>query len=81
MSPQILTAMDAVAAVQALQISPVALPAVPMVKLNGDVMSDDTDNSVSVKTMQSSEKGKMVKRKKRRVPESDGGKFSTLINF
>merc|ERR1711892_994991 len=72
-SPQILTAMDAVAAVQALQISPVALPAVPMVKLNGDVMSDDTDNSVSVKTMQSSEKGKMVKRKKRRVPESDGG--------
>lgn len=72
-SPQILTAMDAVAAVQALQISPVAAQALPMVKLNGDVMSDDTDTSVSVKTMQSSEKAKIVKRKKRRVPESDGG--------
>ena len=46
-----------------------------MVKLNGDVMSDDTNSSVSVKTMQSSEKGKTIKRKKRRVPESDRGKF------
>eukprot|EP00092_Neocalanus_flemingeri_P008454 GFUD01009110.1.p1 GENE.GFUD01009110.1~~GFUD01009110.1.p1 ORF type:complete len:2320 (+),score=595.04 GFUD01009110.1:230-7189(+) len=72
-SPQILTAMDAVAAVQALQTSPVSAPAVPMVKLNGDVMSDDTDTSVSIKTMQPTEKGKLTKRKKRRVPESDGG--------
>jgi len=75
-SPQILTALDAVAAVQALQTSPAAAPAVPMVKVNGYEMSDDTDTSVSVKTEKPTiEKEKKKRREKRRVPESDGGKF------
>ena len=74
-SPQVLTAMDAIAAVQALQQSPPASRQdLPVVKLNGDVMSDDTDNSVGLKALLSAEKTKSTKRKKRRVPESDGGK-------
>ena len=74
-SPQVLTAMDAIAAVQALQQSPPgSRQDLPVVKLNGDVMSDDTDNSVGLKALLSVEKAKSTKRKKRRVPESDGGK-------
>merc|ERR1719264_2194323 len=72
-SPQVLTAMDAIAAVQALQQSPPgSRQDLPVVKLNGDVMSDDTDNSVGLKALLSVEKAKSTKRKKRRVPESDG---------
>merc|ERR1712130_497333 len=67
-SPQILTALDAVAAVQALQTSPAAAPAVPMVKVNGYEMSDDTDTSVSVKTEKPTiQKEKKKRREKRRV--------------
>ena len=74
-SPQVLTAMDAIAAVQALQQSPPgSRQDLPVVKLNGDVMSDDTDNSVGLKALLSVEKAKSTKRKKRRVPDSDGGK-------
>ena len=74
-SPQVLTAMDAIAAVQALQQSPPASRQdLPVVKLNGDVMSDDTDNSVGLKALLSVEKAKSTKRKKRRVPDSDGGR-------
>merc|ERR1719264_1803541 len=74
-SPQVLTAMDDIAAVQALQKSPPGSSQdLPVVKLNGDVMSDDTDNSVGLKALLSVEKAKSTKRKKRRVPESDGGK-------
>ena len=144
-SPQVLTAMDAVAAVQALQLSPPTsrhspipsrhspipsrrspipsrhspiqsrhspppsrqspvpsrhspppsrhnLPLsrhspppsrqeLPVVKLNGDVMSDDTDNSVGLKALLSAEKIKSAKRKKRRVPESDEGEHSTSLAF
>ena len=75
-SPQVLTAaMDAIAAVQALQQSPPgSRQDLPVVKLNGDVMSEDTDNSVGLKALLSVEKAKSTKRKKRRVPDSDGGK-------
>jgi len=72
-SPQILTALDAVAAVQALQTSPATTPAVPMVKVNGYEMSDDTDTSVGVKTEQTAIEKVKKRREKRRVPESDGG--------
>ena len=74
-SPQILTALDAVAAVQALQTSPATTPAVPMVKVNGYEMSDDTDTSVGVKTEKTAIEKVKKRREKRRVPESDGGKF------
>ena len=71
-SPQILSASDAMAAVSALQLSPNSVSESGGEKYNGEVLSDDTDNSA--KTPASfSEKAKLAKRKKRRVHESDGG--------
>jgi hypothetical protein len=78
MSPTVLTSMDAVSAVQAL-LSPSSAKELPVVKLNGDVLSDDTDNSVGLKALISTEKMKSAKRRKRRVPDSDGGKAAIFL--
>ena len=65
-SPQILTALDAVAAVAALQVSPG--PVVPAPEShNSEVQSDDTDTSTRAAPALPG------RRKKRRLPESDGG--------
>merc|ERR550519_3057044 len=71
-SPQILSASDAMAAVSALQLSPNSMKESGGEKYNGEVMSDDTDNSARTPA-NFSEKGKLVGRKKRRMQESDGG--------
>ena len=71
-SPQILTVGDAVAAVAAVQTSPRAGEVGDEVKMNGDGgLSDDTDTSVRQSHVP--EKGKVAKRKKRRMTDSDGG--------
>ena len=80
-SPQILTVVDAVAACAALQVgSKESIEAVTEapdnIKMNGDTLSDDTDTSVNVKSSQMPEKGKVAKRKKRRITESDGGNYN-----
>ena len=85
-SPQILSVTDAVAAVAALQVGlddikediKEDIEDGDDVKMNGEAGSDgDTDNSTSNgRTSQFSEKAKVsVKRKKRRVAESDEGKI------
>ena len=76
-SPQVLSARDAMAAVAALQLSPHSLNESGGEKYNGEVMSDDTDNSARTPA-NFSEKGKLGGRKKRRMQESDGGK--TVLN-
>ena len=90
-SPQILSVTDAVAAVAALQVGlddiikediKEDLEDGDDVKMNGEAGSDgDTDNSTSNgRTSQFSEKPKVsVKRKKRRVAESDEGKRTQYI--
>ena len=86
-SPQILSVTDAVAAVAALQVGldnikediKEDIDDGDDVKMNGEAGSDgDTDNSTSNgRTSQFSEKAKVsVKRKKRRVAESDEGKHN-----
>ena len=74
-SPQILSASDAMAAVSALQLSPSSVTESGGDKYNGEVMSDDTDNSLKT-PLTFSEKAKFAKRKKRRMQESDGGEGS-----
>ena len=70
-SPQILSVSDAVAAVAALQVSP------KQMKMNGEAaLSDDTDNSVNA---HNKGQGKVAKRKKRRVTESDEGERIIII--
>ena len=71
-SPQILSASDAMAAVSALQLSPSSMKESGGEKGEGEVMSDDTDNSARTPA-NFSEKGKLSGRKKRRMQESDGG--------
>ena len=73
-SPQILSASDAMAAVSALQLSPNSVSESGGEKYNGELLSDDTDSSLKT-PLTFSEKAKLAKRKKRRVHESDGGKM------
>jgi len=66
-SPTILSQQDAIAAVMAVHSGPGGFP---LMKLNGEMMSDDTDTSMGRSGV---EKTKLGKRRKRRLMESDGG--------
>ena len=83
MSPQVLSVSDAVAAVAALQVAGAGAGAGAGTRqLNGDTQSDDTDTSVtkpSHDTSHGRDKGKLAKRKKRRVTESDEGGWGSYI--
>ena len=80
-SPQVLSVSDAVAAVAALQVAGAGAGAGTR-QLNGDTQSDDTDTSVTKPSHDQSsgrDKGKLAKRKKRRVTESDEGGWGSHI--
>ena len=81
-SPQVLSVSDAVAAVAALQVAGAGAGAAR--QLNGDTQSDDTDTSVTKPGHDQThgrDKGKLAKRKKRRVTESDEGGAVCHLNF